>query len=460
MRAPIIVSLAAFAVAACAQTSPPSVFHDDGRTAPQRLAERPDYPGWGAAIAKQPIPWTIDSLADDFIELNLTGEWDREFDRLLRWEGPVRVALAGPELQAYRRDMEDLIAMISDAAPGLDISLASGEVGEITIRTAPREEMKALDESALCFITPYGLDWPEYISERGGVADEWAGLTKFEAMTIFIPAFSAPQVYRACFVEEVMQALGPSNDLYRLEDSGFNDDEVHSAPTAFDLLMLRVLYDDALTADMTKAEARVAAERALTRILAAGRERRPRLTSRYDKEFQTLHFFADIQDDVEERRQLVDVTLGLTREFPKDDHRRGEALRSAAYFENAHGSPELAVVNARAAVAHFEKTLRPGSARLARTRADLAYFLLLDRNYEESAALLEKAEPVLAAHGKEADLASAFRLRAIALVGAGEVEEARRSAQDALDWAAYVFGADSRAVRDWRTEFAFFDLQV
>ncbi|MEM7524856.1 MAG: DUF2927 domain-containing protein, partial [Pseudomonadota bacterium] len=234
---------ASIALASCAKEAPTSIFHDQGREAPQQIVDRPAYPGYGAAIGKQRIPWTVDSLVEDFIELNMTGEWDRDFPHLIRWEGPVRVALAGRELQAYRSDVQDLVDMIAEAAPGLDINLTDAPTGEITIRTAPRAQMKAEDESALCFITPYGLDWTDYLAQRALVEDEWAGLTEFEAMTVFIPAYSAPQVFRACFVEEVMQALGPSNDLYRLEDSGFNDDEVHSAPTAFDLLILRVLYD-------------------------------------------------------------------------------------------------------------------------------------------------------------------------------------------------------------------------
>lgn len=464
MRAVLICCLVAF-LSACAgaRTTPPSIFHDAGRETPQRLVERPAYPGYGAAVAKQTIPWTVDSLVQDFIELNLTGEWERNFDRLLRWEGPVRVALVGPELQAYRADVAELVAMIAEAAPGLDISLAPGEVGEISIRTAPREEMKALDESALCFITPFGLDWPDYLAQRGRGGDEWAGLTRFEAMTIFIPARAAPQVYRACFVEEVMQALGPSNDLYLLEDSGFNDDEVHAAPTAFDLLMLRVLYDPALAADMTPAEARLSARGVIRRILAeedfriqGPRLRRPR--SPYDKQFQNFHFFADVLEDVDDRRDLIRLTIDMADGFAANDHRLGEALRSAAYFENAHGAREAAVANARAAVAHFEAILPPTSARLARTRADLGYFLILDKRFEEAAALLAKAEPVVAAHGKEADLASVMRLRAIALAGAGRLPAAREAADRALDWAAYVFGADSRAVADWRDEFAFFEI--
>ncbi|MEO0360549.1 MAG: DUF2927 domain-containing protein [Pseudomonadota bacterium] len=455
------VAAASLSLAACAAPPPPSVFHEPGRVAPQRIVERPDYPGYGAAIAKQDIPWDVDSLVEDFVELNLTGEWDREFDRLLRWEDPVRVALVGPELEAYRGDVEALVGLIDDAAPGLDIAVAQpGGRGQITIRTAPRAEMKAVDESALCFITPYGLDWRAYVDERAGGEDEWAGLQSFEAMTIFIPAYSAPQVFRACFVEEIMQALGPSNDLYRLEDSGFNDDEVHLAPTAFDLLMLRVLYDDALEIDMTPTETRAAARRALRRIVDDRGPRRPRYRSRYDKEFQTTHFFADIADEVEMRRELIGISLAFAEDFAEDDHRRGEALRSAAYFELAHGTLNAAIGYAREAVAQFAETLPADSARLARTRADLAYFLLLDRKFAAAIALLDEAEPVLAAHAKEADLASALRLKAIALVGAGRSPEAREAARDAVAWAAYVFGADSRAVRDWRALFAEFELSV
>ncbi len=45
---------------------------------------------------------------------------------------------------------------------------------------------------------------------------------------------------RDCLHEELAQALGPLNDLYRLSNSVFNDDNFHSVLTGFDMEMLRL----------------------------------------------------------------------------------------------------------------------------------------------------------------------------------------------------------------------------
>lgn len=45
---------------------------------------------------------------------------------------------------------------------------------------------------------------------------------------MFIPNDTSAQEIRDCLNEELAQALGPLNDLYRLSDSVFNDDNMHT----------------------------------------------------------------------------------------------------------------------------------------------------------------------------------------------------------------------------------------
>lgn len=457
----LVAACALTLLAACAEPPSASLYHDAGRVTPQKIAPRPDYPGYGRAIARQPIPWTADSLADDFIDLQFQTEWGSAHQSLLRWPGPVEVALVGSELAAYRDDVADLVNLIGRSAPSLHLTLTDQpDDAEITIRTAPKAEMKEVANTALCFFAPVSLDWEAYKAADARGETSWDGVEELTAVTIYIPANSAPHVFRICFIEEIMQALGPGNDLYRLEDSGFNDDEVHVSPTAFDLLMLRVLYDPALQPGMSKAEARAAARAVLQRELGSDDRRRPRMRTAHDADFQLYHYYSDIRTDPQERRELLDRANEAAAHFAPDDHRLGEALRSEAYFASDEGRDDDAVRYARQAVAHFERTLPPTSARLARTRADLGLFLLLDGAFIEAANAFSEAEPWLAAHGKEDDLANVMRLRAIALAQSGRSGEARKIAKRALAWAAYVFGADSRALSEWRKQFRDFEISV
>ena len=323
--------------------------------------------------------------------------------------------------------------------------------------------MVALAQTALCFFTPVNLDWEAFKEADAKGLANWSDVEQLEEITIFIPAYAAPHTFRICFVEEIMQALGPGNDLYRLEDSGFNDDEVHKAPTAFDLLMIRTLYDDAMKPGMTRSQARVAAGDAIGRFLANEgvrpfAKRRP--ISRFDEEYQRYHYASDAIEDPEDRKAVIDYALEVARKFGEDDHRLGEALRSAAYYESDYGELTQAIDLAEAAVEHFERTLAPDAARLARMRSDLAYFLILNQDFELAIPLLEASESVLAAHAMDAEYASALRLRALALASVGEPVEARRAARRALAWAAYVFGGDADGLSRWRKEFKDFDIAV
>ena len=60
----------------------------------------------------------------------------------------------------------------------------------------------------------------------------------------------------SCIHEEIAQGLGLSNDSPRARPSIFNDDEEFALLTGQDEMMLRLLYNPALTPGMTEAQAR------------------------------------------------------------------------------------------------------------------------------------------------------------------------------------------------------------
>ena len=90
-------------------------------------------------------------------------------------------------------------------------------------------------------------------------------------MAVFLPRDVSPQEIRDCLHEEIAQALGPVNDIYRLTDSIFNDDNFHTVLTGFDMLILRAYYDDSLQNGMREAEVAARIPAILNRINPAGR---------------------------------------------------------------------------------------------------------------------------------------------------------------------------------------------
>jgi hypothetical protein len=114
--------------------------------------------------------------------------------------------------------------------------------------------MQRVVPQAACFVVPRVSSWAEFRRARGSRDLDWTTLTGRDRVAVFIPSDVSPQEVRDCLHEEVAQALGPLNDLYRLPDSVFNDDNFHAVLTGFDMLILRTYYDAELANGMTRAE--------------------------------------------------------------------------------------------------------------------------------------------------------------------------------------------------------------
>lgn len=437
-------------LAGCAGAAPPSIYREGDRSAPHVLAPRPELAGFGAAVGRQPLPWSAASLTGDFEELLFVAEWGEERGSLLRFEGSVRVALAGPELSAYRPDLADLVARLRAGAPELDLSVAGGERGEITLRSAPAAEMDRVAPDALCFFLPFEGTWEEFRAAEAEGETFWDGLDRLRAVTIFLPEFAAPHEIRACIEEEVTQALGPSNDILRLEDSIFNDDNVQGKATAFDLLMLRALYDPTLRAGMTREAARTAARRVFDG-LATGGETRAR--SRADRTYADLAARADAAPRPAEQALWAGRAIEAAEGFGPADHRLPAAVLEAGHIAFFDRREAEAAALLRRAEALLLARLGPEALRLADLRGDLGAILMRLGRPGEALEALDAAIPVLAAHADEWRLAHAIRWRALALAETGRREAAAAAAAQAVAWAARVYGAGSRAERAWAEDF-------
>ncbi len=140
----------------------------------------------------------------------------------------------------------------------------------ITIEVVSSKQIKRAIPGAACLVIPNVENWQDFQKNRRKAGYAWSRLQSREKMAIFLPGDDSPQEVRDCLHEEIAQALGPVNDLYRLQDSVFNDDNIHTVLTNFDMLILRAYYAPELWNGMTRDEAASRLPRVLARLNPGG----------------------------------------------------------------------------------------------------------------------------------------------------------------------------------------------
>jgi hypothetical protein len=240
--------LLALTLAGCA-TAPRNEVTARGQSPQNAL---PPMKTFGSVRTSPPVRSNAD-IARDFLDLSFALESGRELPVLSRFEGPITVRVTGAAPPSLNADLRRLLTRLRREA-GITITKTepADQTAAITIAVLPQAEMRRLVPQAACFVVPRITSWDEFKRKRRSAAADWTTLTTREQLTIFLPGDVSPQEIRDCLHEEMAQAIGPLNDLYRLPDSVFNDDNFHTVLTSFDMLVLRTYYAPTLTSGMTR----------------------------------------------------------------------------------------------------------------------------------------------------------------------------------------------------------------
>ena len=232
----------------------------------------PDGSGDSApAFAVLPAPKPLRSnaaMATDILDLAFELESGREIPRLTRFEGPIRLRLAGEVPASLPADLARLLGRLRTEA-GIEIRQTEDAGAEIVIEAVPSNQLQRAAPGAACFTVPEVKSWAAY-ALAGYRAPDWASLASRRQVTVFLPSDATAQEARSCLHEELAQALGPLNDLYRLPDSVFNDDDMEAVLTGFDILALRALNAPELHSGMGRAEVAARLPAILARLNPSG----------------------------------------------------------------------------------------------------------------------------------------------------------------------------------------------
>lgn len=214
-------------------------------------------------------------IGKDFMDLAFRMESGRPVTRLTRFEAPISVRVTGDIPPSLTTDLRALLGRLRSEA-NIDIFMTGAGEASITIEAIPRRVLNEAVPRAACFVVPRVSSWAEFKTVRRTPTVDWTTLERRDRAAVFVPSDVAPQEIRDCLHEELAQALGPLNDLYRLSDSVFNDDNIHAVLTSFDMLILRAYYDPALRNGMTRGEGAARLGPILARQNPAGEGRTPR----------------------------------------------------------------------------------------------------------------------------------------------------------------------------------------
>ncbi len=407
----------------------------------QPTVELPPMKTFGAHRTSRPTR-SNRSIARDILDLSFRLESGRELPVLTRFEDPITVRVVGPAPSYLTADLDRLIGRLRREA-GIRISRVGAEgTAAITIEVLSRAELQRAVPQAACFVVPRIDSWRTFRRNRRSALLDWTTLKTRERMAIFLPGDVSPQEVRDCLHEELAQAIGPLNDLYRLSDSVFNDDNFHTVLTGFDMLVLRAIYARELRSGMTRAEVAARLPAILARLNPAGRR------AQDDTGGETPRRWIDAIETALGPRTSPARRRAAAREAVEIARAQGWTDTRAAFSLYALGrlsigtEPELAMT----AFLQSGTLYRAGGntdLQAAHVAMQLAAFALSAGQARVALEIVERNIAPVAQAENAALLSTLLMVKAESLDVIGREAEARRVRADALGWARYGFGSEA-----------------
>ncbi|WP_376872730.1 DUF2927 domain-containing protein [Albirhodobacter sp. R86504] len=398
---------------------------------------------------------TNSELARDFTELSFNLESGRTLPWFSRFEGPIKISMKGAAPAGAAQEMQSLVSRLRNEA-GIDITAVNGANADpnnaIFIEFVPKRAMNAAVPNAACFVVPNVVSWEDYKDNRRGDKVDWAGIRQRTHATVFIPAEAAPQELRDCLHEETAQGLGPLNDLFRLPDTVFNDDNFHTVLTRFDMMILKATYAPELRSGMSQPEVFHALASALPRLNPAGGA----VGRAADVGATPKGFVAALQraigaGSLGSRKAGAREAIAIAASQGWNDTRMAFAWFALGRL-SVNDEPAIAVQAFTRASAIYRQI--PGAGiQAAHVDMQLAAFALSTGQAQDSIALVNHALDAALKGQNAALMATLYLIRAEAYAQLGQELQAQQARLDSENWARYGFGSDA-AMRQRAAEVA------
>lgn len=383
-------------------------------------------------------------IAFDFMDLAFQMESGRELPVLTRFEDPITVRVTGDVTQSMVTDLGDLLDRLRREAR-IDIALTNSADASITIEALPTRALQRVAPNAACFVVPRVQSWEELRPARGTSTLDWATLQTRERAAIFVPSDAAPQEIRDCLHEELAQALGPLNDLYRLPDSVFNDDNIHAILTGFDMLILRAFYAPELRSGMTAAAVQRRLPRILARINPRGERNGGQIPSSTTRAWISAMETALTNGASNNRRRQSAaraIAIGQSRGWTGPR----EGFAHYAYGRLQLGNDATLALGAFNTASRAYGQSAVTNIHAAHVALQLAAFTLIAGDAGATLAITEPAIPVARDHQNASLMSLLMMFQAEALDLQGKTDDAMALRLDSLGWARYGFGSREEVI--------------
>ncbi|MGR3614680.1 MAG: DUF2927 domain-containing protein [Paracoccaceae bacterium] len=391
------------------------------------------------------------NIAADFLDLHFKLESGRALPTFTRFETPITLRVTGRPTPSLNNDLSRLLSRLRREA-GVDIQRVSDGNANITIQTVTRSEIRRALPQAACFVVPNVSSLSEFRRNRNKASTNWSLLRERSRLGVFIPSDASPQEIRDCLHEELAQAIGPLNDLYRLPDSVFNDDNVHTVLTGFDMLILRATYAPELRSGMTSSEVSARLPQILARLNPRGAGRPTHSISPTPRSWvEDVQAALGPGSDPATRRRAANSAAATAVQLGWTDHRRAFSHYMIGRMTQGY-DPDLAQRHYKSALGFLSG--RPNTElHHAYISAQLAAYEVASGNGEGALRIIRPALPVAMNAENAALLSTLMFLQAEALDQTGRHNDARLARLDSLGWARYSFRSDW-AVRAKMNEIA------
>lgn len=218
-------------------------------------AAQPENAEISARRASERTAFSDEEIKDGFVKTALGAElqFGRADKRIRKFDGPVRVFVAGGEAPQARASIAKVVEDIQGRVEHLDVAITDDRQAANVVVTLVRK-----NELAATLRARYGAAKARQIQQKlnpeclsGVGVDKEFHIKRAE---VFLPVDAGEFRLFDCAYEELLQVLGVVNDDRSVPWTMFNDDVQMGFFDVYDQHLVNILYDPRVQPGMTRSE--------------------------------------------------------------------------------------------------------------------------------------------------------------------------------------------------------------